>query len=383
MTFQPDQSGINSLAGFAYQIKVFAYYAFDLKENMVIEFESIEDVNLKTIKESQIDNNSHKFICKTSANGTNKAIQVKHTSISKAVAQQMLFNWILLEQSPYSVEKYILFTEKNYQNDDNIFSKDALSLYDAVVKYDKKNANATIFKVKSLFEADFDSFKITYENIKNKFEFIDLNNIDVEIEQKASIHFRKVANIVVFGQRMQEFLQHITIMIMNAVSEKKPYILTYQEFMSLVEDISTRFTSEITLPCYSEFKKINKIDLQESKIANSREFLQLQSCKLPEHLIKQHLLYEMYYNETALKYMENNKLQKVADIEEKTFENFEEVKFDLGQKCMDTPYDRLKETKEKPNSYTANEQIKYGSAICLTKEDIGENQISWKDEDNA
>lgn len=49
---------------------------------------------------------------------------------------------------------------------------------------------------------------------------------------------------------------------------------------------------------------------------------------------------------------------------------------------MDTPYDRLKETKEN-QIYTANEQIKYGSAICLTKEDIGENQISWKDEDNA
>lgn len=44
MTFQPDQSGINSLAGFAYQIKVFAYYAFDLKEDMQVEFETTEDV---------------------------------------------------------------------------------------------------------------------------------------------------------------------------------------------------------------------------------------------------------------------------------------------------------------------------------------------------
>jgi hypothetical protein len=44
MTFQPDQSGINSLAGFAYQIKVFAYYSFDLKEDTQIEFETIEDI---------------------------------------------------------------------------------------------------------------------------------------------------------------------------------------------------------------------------------------------------------------------------------------------------------------------------------------------------
>ncbi|MDP4133069.1 MAG: hypothetical protein Q8882_03560 [Bacillota bacterium] len=382
MEYQTDKSGINSLAGFAYQIKVFAYYAFDLKDGMAVEFETIEDVNLKTITSAQIDKQSHNFVCKATDNGVNKAVQVKHTSIGNAVAQQMLLNWILLEQSLYNVEKYILFTDKSYQNDDNIFAKDAKELHEIVVSSNKKD-NATITKVKNLYKTNYTEFEKVYNCIQNKFEFVDLDNIDSEIDQKASIHFRKAANSVVFGQRLKEFLQHITIQILDAVENKKPYVLTYSEFINFVEDISNRFTPKITAPCYSDFKKINKIDLKDSKFSTSREFVQLQSCKLSDGLIKQHLLYGMYYHVTSLKYMENNRAKKIEEIEETTFENFENVKFALEKKEIDTPYNRLEETKKKSNSFAENEQIKYGSSIHLTKEDIGENQISWEDDDNA
>lgn len=382
MEFQTDNSGINSLAGFAYQIKVFAYYAFDLKDGMEIEFETIEDVNLKTITSAEIDKQSQSFVCKATDNGVNKAVQVKHTSISNAVAQQMLLNWILLEQSSYNVEKYILFTDKSYQNDGNIFSKATKELHKTVVASDKKD-NATITKVKNLFETNYTEFEKVYSYIQNKFEFVDLDNIDFEIDRKASIHFRKAANSVIFGQRLKEFLQHITIQILDAVMNKKPYVLTYSGFINVVEDISNRFTPEITAPCYCDFKKINKIDLKDSKFSTSREFVQLHSCGLTDRLIKQHLLYGMYYYVTSLKYMENNRAKKIEEIEETTFENFENVKFALQRNKIDTPYNRLEETKKQPNSFAENEQIKYGSSIHLTKEDIGNNRISWEDDDNA
>lgn len=380
MEFQTDNSGINSLAGFAYQIKVFAYYAFDLKDGMEIEFETIEDVNLKT--SAEIDKHSQNFVCKATNNGINKAVQVKHTSISNAVAQQMLLNWILLEQSSYNVGKYILFTDKSYQNDRDIFSKSSKELYKNVVT-SNKNDNATITKVKKLFNKNYTEFEKLYNCIQSKFEFVDLDNIDIEIDQKASIHFRKAANLVIFRQRLKEFLQHITVQILDAVTNKKPYVLTYSGFINAVEDISNRFTLEITAPCYCDFKKINKIDLNDSKISTSREYIQLHSCGLTNGLIKQHLLYGMYYYLTSLKYMENNRTKKIEEIEETTFENFESVKFALQNKKIDTPYNRLEETKKQPNSFAENEQIKYGSSIHLTKEDIGNNQISWKDDDNA
>lgn len=382
MTFQLDQSGINSLAGFAYQIKVFGYYAFDLCDDMQVEFETIEDVNLKTFTPERIDIHSQKFVCKITKEGVSKAIQVKHTAISNAVAQQMLLNWILLEHSPHNVEEYILFTDKSYQNDGNIFSKDAESLHKIIVESDKQK-NATISKVKSLYEEDYNGFEKVYNQIQDKFQFIDLEDVDAKTDDKASLHFRRADNLIVFRQRLNEFLQHITFKILNAIENKEPYILTYQEFISMVEDISKRFTQEVTVPSYSNFKKVNKIDLEDSKLSTSREFMQLKSCGLPDHLLKQNLLYGMYYYETALKYMENNRVNKIEEIEETTFESFQSVKFSLMKNKSDTPYNRLEKTQEYPNSHAQNDQIKYGSSIHLTKEDIEENQISWEDDENV
>lgn len=382
MTFQLDKSGINSLAGFAYQIKVFGYYAFDLSEDMQLEFETIEDINFKAFKHEQIDKHSQNFVCKISEGGVNKAIQVKHTSISNAVAQQMLLNWILLESSSYNVENYILFTDKTYQNDGDIFSKDPMTLHKIVVKSNMQK-NATISKVKSLYETDYKSFEEVYERIQKKFQFINLEEIDNETDIKASLHFRKAANEIVYYQRMNEFMQHITNRILKAIENKKPYILTYQEFISLVEDISERFTKEISVPSYTNFKKVNSIDLGNSELSSSREFKQLKACELPDYLLKQYLLYGMYYYETTLKYMENNRLNKIKDIEETTFEGFQNVKFNLMKSKNDTPYNRLEETQKYPNSHAQNDQIRYGASIHLTKDDIGENQISWEDDENA
>lgn len=51
----PDQSGINSLGGFSYQIKVFVLYMLSMEENMQAEFETIEDVSIKSLSAEMID----------------------------------------------------------------------------------------------------------------------------------------------------------------------------------------------------------------------------------------------------------------------------------------------------------------------------------------
>lgn len=382
MDFQLDQSGINSLAGFAYQIKVFAYYAFELKDGMNVEFETIEDVNVKTLLPRQIDTHSHKFVCKVSESNTNTAIQVKHTSITNAIAQQLIFNWVLLEQSPYSVEKYILFTDESYKNSDDIFSVGSEKLYKNIIASDKKD-NATISKMKNLYENDYDGLKKIFDKVKAKFDYISLSNIDSEIENRASMHFRKAANVIVFRQRLNEFLQHITAEIMKSICSKTSFSLTYSKFINIMEDICSRFTTDITIPCYSDFKRINAIDLKDSKFASSREYFQLKLCELPDNLIKQNLLYGMYYQATSLKYMENDRTSRINDIEETTFESFERIKFILKKQNEDSPFKRLDETKKQPNSFAENEQIRFGSSIHLTKDDTGEKQISWKDENDA
>ena len=48
-SYIPDQSGINSLGGFAYQIRLFVYYMLSMEENMSIGFEIVDDISIKTL----------------------------------------------------------------------------------------------------------------------------------------------------------------------------------------------------------------------------------------------------------------------------------------------------------------------------------------------
>lgn len=153
--------------------------------------------------------------------------------------------------------------------------------------------------------------------------------------------------------------------------------------MVCLEDICERFTDKYMYPIYSEFKKLNKIDFTDLKIAESREYKQLLACGMPQKIIETHLLYSIYYKNVCYKYLELNKINKIRDIEETTFENFENAKFIVQNEGRDTPAQRLKETKMQTNSHADSEQIKYGSGIYLTREDELEHQISWEDEDNA
>lgn len=382
MTYQQDSSGINSLGGFSFQIKVFVHYMIGLKKGMQIEFETIEDVNVKKIKSNNIDANSEKFISTIASNNFNTAIQVKRTSISKNVALKILLNWLLLESSKNNVSKYVLLTDSEYNNKDIVFDKSIDEVFQIVVKSDKK-INATISKVKKLYKDDYENFEKVYKAIKEKYEFLSITDIDKLIDDKCAEHFRKAANMVVYEQRLKELMQHITVEIMEAVNKKKPYIVEYTGFIKILEDISSRLTEKVTAPIYSDFKKLHPIDLSNSEISKLREYKQLVACQLPERLIKQHLVYKLYYENIFYKYMETNRQSKIEEIEETTFENYENVKFKLQKKKCDEPYNRLEETKKMPNTHAGNEQIRYGCGIYLTKDGIDNNQISWEDEQNA
>lgn len=380
--YTPDQSGINSLGGFAYQIKVFAAYALSLEENMQAGFEAIEDVSVAKLRPETIDLNEDKlksFI--TSVNGM-KVIQVKRTSVTAADAEQILLNWILLEGSGFTICDYILFTDSSYNNKDIVFEISGEDLYKKVLETTKKKA--TISKVKVIYETDKLKFLEIYESIKSKYQFISIDSIDNYIDEKSKIIFKKAGvNRVIYYSRIQEFLKHITCKIMESINAKQPYRISFEEVMTCCEDICCRFTEQYIYPAYSEFKKLNKIDFADLKIAKSREYKQLLACKLPQKLIETNLLYGSYYQSMLYKYLELNKASRINDLEETAFENFENVKFRLQSEGRDTPIQRLNETKAQPNSYADSDQIKYGVGIYLTREEEVERQISWEDEENA
>lgn len=382
-TYVPDKSGINSLGGFAYQIKVFVSYMLSMDENMQAEFETVDDVSVKKVTPDTIDDNEDKFRnLIVSPRGT-KVIQVKRTAITDKIAKQVLFNWILLEGSDENVTDYILFTDSSYENSDIVFEVSAEDLYSEVLDT-KKTQKATIAKVKKKYEKDKQGFIDVYDAVKNKYTFISANRIDDEINEKCKVLFKKAGvNTITYYNRIEELLKHITFEIIKSINEKEPFVIGYGEMIAYSEDICVRFTDQYMYPIYSEFKKLNKIDFADLKIAQSREYKQLLACKMPQKLIETHLQYGSYYQNVCYKYLELNKISKIRDIEVTTFDNFENVKFMLQTEGKDTPVQRLSETKKQPNSYADSEQIKYGAGIYLTREDEVEHQISWEDEDNA
>ena len=149
----PDESGINSLGGFAYQIKVFVSYMLSMEEGMQAEFETADDIAISKMTPDIIDDNEDKFRnLIVSPNGI-KAIQVKRTSITEKVAKQVLLNWMLLEKSGKTITNYILFTDKSYKNSDIVFDVSAEVLYEEILN-SKKSEKATITKVKKEYEND-------------------------------------------------------------------------------------------------------------------------------------------------------------------------------------------------------------------------------------
>ncbi|MDU7252864.1 MAG: hypothetical protein E6274_11105 [Clostridium sp.] len=382
-SYQPDSSGINSLGGFAYQIKVFVSYLLSMKKGMQAGFETLDDLTVRKLTPEIIDINEDKFRSLLQNDRGVKAIQVKRTTIDLSVAKKILLNWVLLENSCNEVSEYILFTDKKYNNNDIIFNISEEKLFKEI-ETTNKTARATIGKVKKEFKGKWDKFKSVYDSIYNKYKFISLENIDSVIDSRCEILFKKEGvQEITYYRRIKELLQHITFEIMEAVNNKKSYMIKFEDMIAYAEDVCSRFKDDNILPQYSEFKKTHKIDFNDLEVCRLREYKQLVACKLPINLIEQNLNFANYYRNSYYSYMELNNIGRIRDIEETTYENFENAKFFLQTNKKDTPYNRLTETKNMSNSYADSDHIKYGSSIYLTREEETENQISWEDEDNA
>ena len=108
---------------------------------------------------------------------------------------------------------------------------------------------------------------------------------------------------------------------------------------------------------------------------------QLYACKLEEIRIERHLLFQEYYKSFRYRSLENNKLNIIESLEEATYDNFCDAKDFLKETNVDSPKTRLIKTKEKDNSYTNQNEIKFGSCIYLTRDiETQELIISWEDE---
>lgn len=383
--YKMDKSGIHTLGGFSYQIRVFVFYLSKLAPDMQLEFETYDDLATSKINSDSIDKNEDIFKNIIISKNSIEAIQVKRTKLSNSTALKVLMNWIQLESSDNRVSKYTLFTKDEYNNKNNLFDVSAEDLF---LKIDKvkleENPRSTIGKLKKQFTNDKQLFLKIYESVENKTEFDSIENIDEEIKKAYEVFFRRrgVSNEVVYIQRIKALLQKLTFDILEEINSKNSYSITYSNFMKLLEKITLEISDQTPVGDFIDFKQsCNELDIHDKSISSTREYVQLKECELPPRILKAHIVYMLYYGRFKLLNMERNKIEKIEVIEETTYDNFFMAKQILIKNQKDSPLLRLDETKNRSNNHAENEQLKWGSAIYLTKDKTYEDlKISWKDD---
>lgn len=376
--YTSDKSGINSLRGFAHQIRVFSLYMLKLEKGESIGFETVDDV---AINQSTIDSLSE--CCRSTITYVDNivSIQVKFNTLSKEKAEKVVLNWMLLEASCDRVKNYILYSDPSYRNQAIMFTTTAEELFKKIT-LSKKKANSIEGKAKKQF-ATIESFAKVYESVKLKYSYCD-NDIDNELLDQMSLIFRRVAiNDYVFEQRIRELLNNITVEILKSIQDGKPFTMTYEERVKMEEAVCAQIRNDIIVPQYSNFTKTLNEEIYRSHIEQTREYKQLCACQLAEEQIHRNISWEQYYQNFRYLNIETVFRASINNIETTAYENFQEARDNLQFKGEDTPRNRLFKTVDSPNSHAPNDQIRKGVNIYLTREEETDNQISWEDDYNA
>lgn len=372
-----DNGGIYSLAGFAYQIKVFVLNVLELKNGYTLEYETIDDVALKMAADKLDEHEDD--LCSIFTATSRRAIQVKKTQVTNSIAKKVVKNWILADKNNADIEQFVLVTDREVDMD--VFVD--LDVDEIFKEVNAATGNKSIdAKVKKIGYTETE-LKQKVRDIVSMSSIQKYENIDTEIENKFNDFFiRYGVSEATYYIRIKEFLQQITVEILDAVGNGQPYLLTYESMSKIKNRIVTNYTDEKWEPSFSQFRRLKKVNLEDLAVIKSREYRQLKTCEsLKEEDIYRHLQWGEYYVNSKRGYYERGMAFLVEDIENTAYDNFCDAKMELRNRVEDTPYNRLIETKSKSNSKAVDEQIRYGVCINLTSEDTDESiQISWKDD---
>lgn len=201
-----DNGGIYSLAGFAYQIKVFILQVLELKIGYTLEYETIDDVALKMTAEKMDEHEDE--LCSILTATSRKAIQVKKTQVTKHIAKKVVKNWILADKNNDGIEQFVLVTDREVVTD--VFDDlDVDKIFEEVnVATGNKSIDAKV-KLIGYTEAEL---KQKVRDVVSKASVREYENIDAEIEDKFKDFFiRYGVSEATYYIRIKEFLQQITV----------------------------------------------------------------------------------------------------------------------------------------------------------------------------
>lgn len=373
-------SGLVSLSGFAYQMKVFLLLLSQTTEGQQVEFETLDDVVVSDI----LSSNKPEDYCfkrlKTSQ-GSITAVQVKQTNVSPSVSRKILYNWLLAYSAEPSITNFVLYSDEAHSVFNAAFHNDVEKEYKIIVG-SAKSPTALVSRVKKLYCEDFERFKLDYNFIVNNIS-IESESVDSALSNVLQREFHATAGTigpVFFERRIKELFNRICSRIIECVSLRKPFICTNPEFEQLCEEICRDISPDRYEPDYQAFKRTAKPLIVDEILMACREYQQLVACDLSAEDIIEHMRWEQYYENFRQHSLLDAQGERILSIEGIAFYNHQGVVTELQEMNIDKPKLRLVKTKKLSISNLNNEYSRWGAYIYLTRDDA-HKQISWKDDE--
>lgn len=376
-----NNAGLNSLSGFSYQIKVFIFRLTQIHQGQCVEFETLDDVAVRFLPDKDSVSDSC-FKWSINENFEAEVFQVKQTNVTETVGRQVLYNWLMAYNQKPNISKYTLYVARGYSINKSAFSVGPEKEYQKVIE-SEKSSTALVTHVKEIYKDNPTKFAQDYHTICSKFEIAELDDIDQLIKAQLGLPLHASAPDIgntYFEKRVNELFTRICARIMDCAGRRIPYVCIYPEYMQLCEEICKNISPTQCTPDYESFRQVYaQTDLTED-IISSREFRQLNYCKLPKSEILDHLSWEQYYQNIRQLLLSDAKKETIAKTERIARQNHRDVVHELKADGHDTPILRLIKTKKYDISTLNDEFTKWGTYIFLTQDDLPD-QISWKDED--
>lgn len=376
-----NDSGLSSLSGFSYQIKVFILRLTQLQQGQRVEFETLDDVAVISLSSKDSISDSC-FKWKVDETSSIEVFQVKQTNVSESVRRQVLYNWLLAYNQKPDISKFTLYVAQGYSINEKAFTNDSEKEYQTIIESDKA-VTALVSRVKQIYKDDLTKFKRDYQTICSKSTIERLGDIDELIAEQLITPFHATAADIgktYFEKRIAELFTRICARIMDRAGQRSPYVCVHAEYMQLCEEICKDISPTQYTPDYEAFRQVFSQDDLTSEITNSREYRQLRYCKLSNSEILDHLSWEQYYQSIRQHYLADAKKEAISKTESIAHQNHKDVVYELQDENKDTPRLRLIKTKRCEISTLHDEFSRWGTYIFLTQNDLP-NKISWKDED--
>lgn len=372
-----ENAGIFAQYGFLFQRKAFIYFAINnIKPNQAVVFEGKDDI--------EVSSEESLFYMKMPGPAT---IQVKSGTVDEQCFCKIICNWLLDDSN----SRHILLLEKALT-----FSTDK-SLVDSIIGFidagkTKKRtsiARRTYEKYRSYFPENITSFIPIISSLLSSYEQVifGMDDLDRKLEEVFFSNYCKdiTEYTLAKSKRLERFIIYLFHDIDKAISEKKPYMLIFPDFMKYITQVASEISDNRYVTNVPELKK--KVKNEATRIVKektTREVTQLYTVNKSDEFVIDGIVHKLLYNDFREVYAEQKTIE-LDNIEDDAHENYLNVLFSLEDEDACVPKRVFQETVKMPISGTLLPNgivYRKGCYIYLTGENIAdEKKISWSIDD--